>query len=239
MFTLKNSSILGNSFVIIFFLILSISLGLKISDFIDMKFSFKLLIVDISVSFLRVTIVAIIAWLCGIIIGYFLHHFRWLNNLFLPTINFIRHISPFAWLPFAIIWFGLGEIPVAFIIFITLFFPTTMVSASHFAEIPQDYIDEAKVNGANNWQLLKFIEIPFTIVGLLNLFRVIWGLGWTIIIAAEMLGVESGIGFRLLDFRYLLKYPQMVIYLFAMGILGILNDITIFYIIKNLKKKTQ
>ncbi len=114
-----------------------------------------------------------------------------------------------------------------------------MVSASHFAEIPQDYIDEAKVNGANNWQLLKFIEIPFTIVGLLNLFRVIWGLGWTIIIAAEMLGVESGIGFRLLDFRYLLKYPQMVIYLFAMGILGILNDITIFYIIKNLKKKTQ
>ena len=68
------------------------------------------------------------------------------------------------------------------------------------------------------------MELPLSFISFLNLFRIIWGLGWSVIIAAEMLGVYSGLGFRLLDFRYLLQYPQMLIYFVVMGSVGILFD---------------
>jgi len=221
---LNRSRILGGFFVLILFIVLAFSLGISQRDLLESRISISLLFSDLATSFLRVTIVAIIAWLAGILGGYLLHYSASLNNLFLPIINFIRHISPFAWLPFAIIWFGLGEGPVTFIMFITLFFPTLIAASGHFSSLPHEYLDEGHVLGASPMQMFLHIELPMTFPSLLNLFRIIWGLGWTVIIAAEMLGVSSGMGFRLLDFRYLLKYPEMLIYFIIMGFTGILVD---------------
>ena len=221
---LNRSKIGGGLFVLILFIVLAFSLGISQRDLLQSRISISLLFLDLATSFLRVTIVAIIAWLIGILGGYLLHYSASLNDLFLPIINFIRHISPFAWLPFAIIWFGLGEGPVMFIMFITLFFPTLIASSGHFSSLPHEYIDEGHVLGASQLQMFLHIELPLTLPALLNLFRIIWGLGWTVIIAAEMLGVSSGMGFRLLDFRYLLKYPEMLIYFIIMGFTGILVD---------------
>ncbi len=221
---LNRSKILGGFLVLILFIVLAYSLGITLNDILESRISIKLLLSDLVISFLRVTIIAVIAWLAGILGGYLLHYSAVLNNLFLPIINFIRHISPFAWLPFAIIWFGLGEGPVTFIMFITLFFPTLIAASGHFTNLPHEYLDEGHVLGASPLQIFLHIELPLTLSSLLNLFRIIWGLGWTVIIAAEMLGVSSGMGFRLLDFRYLLKYPQMLIYFIIMGFTGIIID---------------
>ena len=221
---LSRSKILGGFFVLFFFITLAFSLGISFSEILESKTSVGLLFSDLAISFMRVTIIAVIAWIMGVIGGYLLYHSITLNNLFLPIINFIRHISPFAWLPFAIIWFGLGEAPVTFIMFITLFFPTIIAASSSFSNLPHEYLDEGNVLGASPLQMFLHIELPLTLSSLLNLFRIIWGLGWTVIIAAEMLGVNSGMGFRLLDFRYLLKYPEMLIYFIIMGFTGIIID---------------
>ncbi|RLC57726.1 MAG: hypothetical protein DRH89_02835 [Candidatus Cloacimonadota bacterium] len=233
---LNRSKVWGGLFVFIFFIVLVFSLGISYTDLLDSRISISLLLSDLVISFLRVTIIAVIAWLVGILGGYLLHYSASLSNLFLPIINFIRHISPFAWLPFAIIWFGLGEGPVTFIMFITLFFPTLIAASGHFSSLPHEYLDEGHVLGASQLQIFLHIELPLTLPSLLNLFRMIWGLGWTVIIAAEMLGVSNGMGFRLLDFRYLLKYPEMLIYFIIMGFIGIIID-SIFKILINYYNK--
>ena len=119
--------------------------------------------------------------------------------------------------------------------FITLFFPTLIASISTFSDIPSEYLDEAQVSGANQFQIFFRIELPLIIGSLFNLFRIIWGLGWATIIAVEMLGVNSGLGFRLLDFRYLLKYPDMLFYVIIMGTIGIFIDYLLRIFIEKIK----
>ncbi len=236
---LNKYDILGGSFVVLLFIILALSLNINISDLKNVEFSFDVLFKDILISLLRVSITSVTAWIMGILGGYILFHSNIMNKIFLPSINFIRHISPFAWLPFAIIWFGLGELPIAFIMMITLFFPAIIATSNSFSSVPHEYIDEAKVSGASNFQLLKYIELPLTFISFLNLFRILWGLGWTMIIAAEMLGVNSGLGFRLLDFRYLVRYTEMLIYLIVMGTIGIIIDHLLQVVIDIFEQKIE
>jgi len=220
----KNLNFPGLFFVVLLLILLSVSLKINWQDWQELQFSFKILSIDLGISFMRVLLTSFFAWISGIICGYVIFHFKFCRQLFLPSINFIRHISPFAWLPFAIIWFGLGEASVGFIMFITLFFHTVIAASDQFNSIPHEYLDEANVLGATQFQLFRFVELPLSLIGFLSLFRIIWGLGWTVIIAAEMLGVNSGLGFRLLDFRYLLQYPQMLIYFVVLGSVGIFFD---------------
>ncbi|MDP8269236.1 MAG: ABC transporter permease subunit [Candidatus Tenebribacter davisii] len=234
---LNSSKILGGLLVLLFFIILALSLGITLSEILNSRLSIDLLMKDLMISFLRVTIISIIAWVSGVLGGYLLYYSAILNNLFIPIINFIRHISPFVWLPFAIIWFGLGESPVIFIMFITLFFPTLIASSGHFSNLPHEYLDEGHVLGASHLQMFIHIELPLTLPSLMHLFRLIWGLGWTVIIAAEMLGVNNGMGFRLMDFRYLLKYPEMFIYFITMGFAGIIVDSLLNILINRSNKK--
>jgi len=205
-------------------LLLMRSMDTGIKELFSASISFELLLKDILYSFLRVTLSAVAAGLCGLILGYFLYHFKILFNVLITSVNFIRHISPFAWLPFSIIWFGLGEGPITFILFITLFFPMLIAVMNILSNIRQEFLEEAQVLGASKLQIFLKIEIPLSLTDFLNTFRIIWGLGWTTIIAVEMLGVNNGLGFRLLDFRYLMNYPSMIIYIIIMGSIGILMD---------------
>ena len=234
----NSTSFFAVLLILLIFLLLAISLDVSFSDIFHIKFSAGKLFSDILITFLRVSITTLCAWICGIAVGFFLFQSNVLKNILLPTINLIRHISPFAWLPFAIIWFGLGEPSIFFVMFITLFFPTVIAVSEFFSTIPGEYIDEAQVCGASRSQQFFQIELPLILNSLLNLLRVIWGLGWSVIVAAEMLGVNSGLGFRLLDFRYLLKYPEMLVYLLIMGGLGILFDKFLYFLIKSYQKKT-
>lgn len=234
---LNRPIIFGGLLVFLFFVILAGSLGITFKALLNSNTSISMLFIDLITSFLRVTIIAIIAWLLGILGGYLLHYSTLMNHLLLPLINFIRHISPFAWLPFAIIWFGLGERSVSFIMFISLFFPSIIAAEDNFSMLPHEYIDEGHVLGSSPFQMFFYIELPLALPSLFNLFRIIWGLGWTVIIAAEMLGVSNGMGFRLLDFRYLLKYPQMLIYFIIMGFTGIIFDTILKRLIKNFNIK--
>ncbi|MCF7918565.1 MAG: ABC transporter permease subunit [Candidatus Cloacimonetes bacterium] len=220
--------------ILLLLLILSamlVSLKITPSGLLHTKLEIRIVISDILISFLRVTIIAIIAWLAAIFLGKLLHQLHWLKIMFLPAVNFIRHISPFAWLPFALIWFGLGETPAAFILFTALFFPAIIMTTEMFEQIPVEYIEEAHICGASNWQKYIFVELPLLKTEFINLFRVLWGLGWTTVIAVEMLGVKNGLGFRLLDFRYLLQYENMIVYLIIMGGVGILVDYLLLRVI--------
>jgi len=231
------TNLLASLFIITIIAMLMISLKVQIGSFFSLWISAETILQDLAYTFSRVTVISILAWLFAIIGGWLLNHVNCIRVLTVPGINFVRHISPFAWFPFAIIWFGLGEKPVSFILFVTLFFPALIAIREMFADINRDYLDEAKVCGAKNWQLFYHIELPLIKVSLVNFFRILWGLGWTVVIAAEMLGTAVGLGYRLLDFRYLLYYEEMIIYLIIMGCVGVLIDRGLFLLVDGLRKR--
>ena len=213
----------------LFFLLLIVagllfSLEISLEDIFQLKINWNEMSSDFLYSFLRVTLTAIVAWISAIIIGKLLYSLSWLKVITLPSLNFIRHISPYAWLPVAIIWFGLGETPAAAIMFTALFFPAVIMTTEQYEQVQIEYREEANICGATGWQVFSLVEIPLLKTEFINLFRILWGLGWTTVIAVEMLGVKQGLGFRLLDFRYLLQYENMVVYLLLMGTTGIVVD---------------
>lgn len=209
------------------------SLEISIREIFQLKINWLELSSDFINSFLRVTITAIIAWILAIIMGKLLYSFSWLKIIALPSLNFIRHISPYAWLPVAIIWFGLGETPAAAIMLTALFFPAVIMTTELYEQVQPEYREEAQMCGATGWQVFQAVEIPLLKIEFINLFRILWGLGWTTVIAVEMLGVNNGLGFRLLDFRYLLQYENMVIYLIVMGTTGIVIDHLLLLLVEN------
>lgn len=186
--------------------------------------NFSTLMNDISWSFGRVAFASVISWLCCIFVGIVLHKFRLFYKIFLPLINFLRQISPFVWLPFAILLIGLGEIPIAIVLFTAMFFPGVIMVFETIESFPRDVHEEAVTSGASHLQMVFLIELPILWKQLVNIFRILWSVGWSTVIAAEMLGVSRGLGFRLLDFRYLLEYQSMLIYIAVIGVIGIASD---------------
>jgi NitT/TauT family transport system permease protein len=185
------------------------------------RLSWSRLLGDLGLSLLRTTAACAVAWTLGVGLGYLLWAHRRLEDWLLPTVNFVRAISPFAWLPFAVVWFGLGEAPVAFVLLVALLPPCVVAARDAFGQVDRDYVDEAHVLGASGPRLFTGVMLPLALPALLTLLRVAWALGWGTVVAAEMLGVDSGLGFRLLEFRFLVQYPAMLVYLVVMGLVGI------------------
>ncbi len=182
------------------------------------------IITDIAYTLSRVITTTILAWIGSLGIALLMHRFKMLHNICLPAINFLRQISPFVWLPFAIILFGLGEAPIVVILFTAMFFPGILMMFEVIGGFPGDIREEAITSGAHSYQLFFRIELPMLWNQLMHIFRIQWSVGWSTVIAAEMLGVSQGLGFRLLDFRYLLDYKFMLIYIVIIGVIGILSD---------------
>lgn len=205
-------------------LLMAWSLGLGRTAWLALRFSWSQLAVDLALSLARTLAACLAAWMTACLLGYVLWARPLLDRLLLPIVNFVRAIPPLAWLPFAILWFGLGEAPVFFILVVALFFPSLVAARDAYAQIERDYVDEARVLGADGWRLFAQVTLPLALPALLTLLRVVWALGWGTVVAAEMLGVHSGMGFRLLDFRFLVQYPPMLVYLAVMGVVGIGMD---------------
>jgi ABC-type nitrate/sulfonate/bicarbonate transport system permease component len=182
------------------------------------------LLIDLYVSGLRVFVFTGISFVLGSVLGYLCYMSRLARILLMPLVNFMRHVSPFCWLPIVIIIWGLGETAVGIVLLSAMLFNGIVISTGLFCRISRDILDTAALDGAGAWPIFKAIELPLAIPDLIELYRVLWSVGWTTIIASEMLGVSSGMGYRLLDFRYLLQYREMLIYILVIGITGILTD---------------
>lgn len=184
-----------------------------------------MLLKDLVITFSRVLIWASVAWAMGLLLGYLAYRNRSLKVALLPVVNFLRHISPYCWLPLIIIAFGIGEAAVGITLLLSLVFHSVIIALELFNSLPKVVMEQAKLDGATGWKLFKEIELPLSLSGVLDIYRVLWGVGWTAIVAAEMLGVRSGMGYRLLDFRYLLRYKEMLVYIMVIGGVGITVDL--------------
>jgi NitT/TauT family transport system permease protein len=139
----------------------------------------------------------------------------------MPWINFFRSLSPIAWIPFAVIWFGIGDPPAIFIIFLATFFQVVLATAAAAGGVPSIYYRVAEDLGLAGGDVLFRVTLPAILPQLVTALRVAIGVAWMVVVAAEMIAVRSGLGFLIVDARNGLRMDLVVCGMISIGAIGI------------------
>jgi NitT/TauT family transport system permease protein len=136
----------------------------------------------------------------------------------------LRNISPLAWTPIAIIFLGVGDAPVVFLIAIGAMWPIMMNTQAGVANLDPTWLRVSRSLGATRRETLRHVVWPGVRPNVLTGVRISTGLAWVILVPAEMLGVDSGLGYFILDARDRFRYDELVAAIIAIGILGLAID---------------
>jgi NitT/TauT family transport system permease protein len=182
------------------------------------------LVDDLVASLFRVTTGFIIAVALGVPTGLWLGHHVRSRFALLPAINFFRSLSPLAWIPFAILWFGIGDLPAIFLIFMACFFPIVVATVSAVSSIPSIYFRVARDYRFSGLELLTKVTLPAIAPQVITSLRVTAGLAWLVVVAAEMIAGRDGLGFAIWDARNGLRMDLLVAGMIVIGVIGVVID---------------
>jgi NitT/TauT family transport system permease protein len=184
-----------------------------------------LLVKYIVASLFRVTAGFGLAVLVGVPLGLTLGWFQRLFFAFNPMIQVLRPISPIAWIPVAILWFGVDDRAPIFLIFLASVFPVTVSAMAAVQNIQQVYIRAARNFGLGRLELFRRVIFPATLPQVLTGIRIALGVAWLVVVAAEMIAVNSGLGYLIIDARNAGKRYDLVVAGMAMiGLIGLTLD---------------
>jgi NitT/TauT family transport system permease protein len=141
-----------------------------------------------------------------------------------PSIQVLRPIPPIAWIPLAMLWFGLGDPPAYFLIFLGAFFPILINTIGGVRNVDGIYIRAATNLGAKRFALFWRIILPAATPQILTGIRVGLGVAFICVIIAEMIAVQSGLGFRILEAREYSYTDKVIAGMFTIGLLGLTLD---------------
>ncbi|MCL2831398.1 MAG: ABC transporter permease [Betaproteobacteria bacterium] len=156
----------------------------------------------------------------GLYFGYFKGAWQFLN----PVIQILRPISPVAWLPFVVLWLGIGDIPAIAIVFIAAFFPALLSTVSSVNKIDPTYFKLARNFGLSKPQTFTKIIFPAAFPHIVPGLRLAIGAAWVFIVAGEMAGAQSGLGFLVVDTRNNLRTDLLMSTMLIIGLLGLALD---------------
>jgi NitT/TauT family transport system permease protein len=180
---------------------------------------------DIADSLRRVAVGFGTAALLGIPLGLALGWYPALHEVFNPVIQILRPISPIAWIPIAIVLFGIGDHAAAFLIFLGAFFPIVVACASGVSGVPVIYRRAARNFGLGPAEILRRVVFPAALPQILIGLRIALGIAWLVVVAAEMIAVDSGLGFLVIDSRNSGKrYDLVVAAMLMIGVIGLALD---------------
>jgi len=143
-----------------------------------------------------------------------------------PLSQILRPISPLAWIPLAILWFGVGDLSSIFLIFVGCFFPLLLTAMSAVHNIPAVYIHAGRNFGLSSGAFVARVLYPAVMPQLLVGMRITLGIAWLVVVAAEMIAVNSGLGFLIVDARNAgNRYDLVVAGMVVIGVIGLLLDL--------------
>jgi NitT/TauT family transport system permease protein len=185
-----------------------------------------LLIKYIVASLFRVTWGFALAAVLAIPLGLTLGWYRRGEMATYPLVQVFRPISPLAWIPLAILWFGVGDLSATFLIFIGSFFPLLLAAMSAVHNIPAVYVNVGRNFGMSTPQFIYRVLWPAVMPQLLVAARITMGIAWLVVVAAEMIAVNSGLGFLIVDARNAgNRYDLVIAGMLVIGIIGLLLDL--------------
>src|SRR5579862_159886 len=179
---------------------------------------------DLIASLWRVAIGFGLAVLLAVPFGLWIGSSMRARQALMPAINFMRSLSPIAWLGFAVVWFGLGDRPAIFLIFLSVFFPLAVTVGSAVATIPAVYFRVARDYGIEGRELLARVVLPAIMPQLITALRVAIGVSWVVLVAAEMVAGRDGLGYAIQDDRNGLRQDLLVVHMIVIGLVGIVLD---------------
>jgi NitT/TauT family transport system permease protein len=156
--------------------------------------------------------------------GLALGHCLPLRQALLPAVNFLRSLSPLAWIPFAILWFGIGDASAIFLIFLAAFCPLAISVAAAVASVPTVYFRLGREYGWTGPALLLRVTLPAIVPPLITALRVAAGIAWVVVVAAEMIAGRDGLGFLIWDARNGLRTDLLVCGMIVIGFIGVTLD---------------
>lgn len=179
-------------------------------------------------SLFRVSAGFVLAVLVGIPLGLLMGWFTRLRLAFNPAIQVLRPISPIAWIPVAILWFGVSDLAPIFLIFLASVFPITTAAMAAVQNLQLNHLRAARNFGITGFALFKKVIFPAALPQILTGLRLALGIAWLVVVAAEMIAVNSGLGYLIIDARNAGKRYDLVVAGMAMiGLIGLGLDLLI------------
>lgn len=142
-----------------------------------------------------------------------------------PIFQMLRPISPIAWIPLAILWFGVGDVSPIFLIFIASVFPMIVQTTSGVHTIERRYLRAAANFGVSRGVLFRRVVVPAVLPEIIVGMRVGIGVAWLVVVAAEMIALRSGLGYMIMDSRNAgNRYDLVIAGMIIIGLIGLLLD---------------
>jgi taurine transport system permease protein len=143
----------------------------------------------------RILVALLAAVVIGVPVGIAMGLSDTVRGLLDPLIEIYRPVPPLAYLPLMVIWFGIGETSKILLIYLAIFAPVTLSTVAGVRSVAQVRIRAAQALGANRWQLLRFVVLPSALPEILTGIRIGLGVGWSTLVAAELIAATRGLGF--------------------------------------------
>ncbi len=157
-------------------------------------------------------------------LGFMIGRFKFLADMAAPIIALLKPVSPLAWLPIGLLLFKAANPAAIYVIFVCSLWPMIVNTAVGVRQIPQDYLNVARVLNLSEWKVFTTILFPAVLPYMITGVRLSIGVAWLVIVAAEMLTGGVGIGFWVWDEWNNLKVEHIIIAIFTIGIIGLLLE---------------
>jgi len=160
----------------------------------------------------------------GIVGGLLLGSISWLDTATRPVQLFLKMVSPLSWAPVAIIAFGIGNPPVVALVTAAAVWPVLTATSEGVRRVEEGHRRVAHGLGATSWEVLRHVVLPSVQPSVLSGLRSAIGLGWVVLVPAEMLGVTSGLGYQIMNAKDQLAYHQITALILVIGSIGFALD---------------
>lgn len=163
----------------------------------------------------------------GVPLGLFTGYSRLAGAIVSPIMAFIRPIPPIAFIPMAVLYFGLGEVGKIVLIFFVSFNYVQTNAHAGAANFPIAYRRAAESLGLTRWQTFMRIVLPGALPQIFTGLKVALALSWAVVVAAELVGAQSGLGFMISDAALLFRIPEVFIGIALIGVIGLAMNLTL------------
>ena len=181
----------------------------------------------IGASTMRVIVGLIVALVGSLAVGMAIRFSPLFGRLILPVINLLAPVSPIAWLPIAMLIFGLGNAPAIFLVYIALFFIMTLATLNLIDTLPPSYVQVARIMGASRPQIFMQVILPAILPGLFVVLRLNLFAAWMIVLIAESVGVGGGLGLVVIISRNTFDSQLAFFTMFIIGVVGFALDVAL------------
>lgn len=165
-----------------------------------------------------------LALVSGVVLGGLMGWFRWLDDVVDPIVELVRPVSPLALLPLAILWLGIGQGSKIFVIWYGCFFPILLNTYSGVRGVPKSTVEAARILGADADELLRRVVFYHSLPLIMTGARISFAVGMIVIIAAEMVAADRGLGYMILTAQQTFQTPELYAGIVTIAIIGFVGD---------------